>query len=302
MEPYLQNNPHIHTVEIESSTRPFDTRSSFTSLKTLLPKVRSLTIHANEQSRRCLTSTSISKSSVPLWACTLRHLELHNVECLEIASGQDSSGLGFLSQLPVLKSLGLHNVSPRLTTEDIVRCTGLVTLNLQAHVPCVATSLDMSANRRLQHLCCTGYSVSSLNLSGLTALQLLDCSNNRLLKLDVSTCTALEEVSCSKNSLKDLDVTMCRNLRVLLCSSNPIYTIQVRGCSGLEKLSCYRSKITQLDLSSCVVLRELICCSTGLQSLDVSPAAATLVKLVCQWCPGLVLCHIGCSKLTTFSR
>lgn len=304
VKPHLRKNPHIHTVSIEYTQKYSPTNSSFNCLKNILPRVASLSILVNQQPNEHLIPTPVLDKSLLLWKITLQHLDLNNVSLLNSSSKAScSSRLGFLLQLPRLKSLILYNVSPRLTTADITRCTSLLRLTLQAKLPCAATSLDLSCNKLLRYLSCSGYSISSLNVFGLTALQLLDCSNNRMLKLDVSTNVALEELSCGKNFLKTLDVAMCPKLRVVLCSSNPLSSLHVHGCPLLEKLSCYRSKITELDLSSCVVLRELVCCSTGLKQLDVSPAAATLVKLVCNWCPSqMVLCHTSCSKLLDLSR
>lgn len=302
VEAHAKKNTHLHKVSIRYGSMDRDISSSLTSLHSILPKLTSLKLHHTSSGSTGLYT--VVEVSLLLWSNTLQHLELANITCQTsyyMSNTRTADHLNFLSQLPVLSTLVLRNVSPRLSTEDIAGCTGLLRLTLEAR-PCLSSSLDLSNNTLLQHIFCSSYSLSALNVTGLTSLKLLDCSDNHLITLDVSTCTALEEVSCGRNILASLDVTMCARLRVLLCSTNPLTSIQIHGCSLLEKLSCYRSNITELDLSSCAVLRELVCCSTGLTVLDVSAAAATLVKLVCTWCPLLALCHTGCTKLATLQR
>lgn len=304
VEAHAKENTHLHKVSIWYGSSDRNVSSSLTSLHSVLPRVTSLKLHHTNPFDKEVRLGAVLGSSLLLWSKTLQHLELVNITCGSsfYIFGTCTGNLQCLSQLPDLKSLLLLNVSPRLTTEDIAGCTSLLKLTLEAERPCSSSSLDLSHNTLLQHVSCSGYSLTALNVTGLTSLQLLDCSDNDLANLDVSTCRALEEVSCGRNRLVELDVTMCGRLRVLLCSTNPLTSIQIHGCSLLEKLSCYRSNITELDLSCCAVLRELVCCSTGLTELDVSPAAATLVKLVCTWCPLHVLCHTGCTKLVTLHR
>lgn len=112
---------------------------------------------------------------------------LSNVLCLP----DSHDGLCFISQLPALQTLQLHNVSPSLHMIYMYACTGLVSLTLQGDSDTEVFDLDLTPLASLQELHVIDYGLWFLCVSGLTALCVLDCSNNRIGKLDLSTCTAL---------------------------------------------------------------------------------------------------------------
>ena len=69
-----------------------------------------------------------------------------------------------------------------------------------------ASSLDLSKNRKLKHLICSGCNITSLDLSKNVALEYVDCSSNQLTTLDVSKNTSLDNLYCDYNPLKTLFV------------------------------------------------------------------------------------------------
>lgn len=86
------------------------------------------------------------------------------------------------------------------------------------------TSLNVSANKALTKLDCSGCGLTSLNVSQNTALKELICYNNSLTSLDVSTNTALELLRCEYNTLTSLTVSKTNNtaLKDVYCGGNQI--------------------------------------------------------------------------------
>ena len=85
------------------------------------------------------------------------------------------------------------------------------------------TSLNVSANKALTKLDCSGCGLTSLNVSQNTALKELLCYNNSLTSLDVSTNTSLELLRCEYNTLTSLTVsTQNTALKDVYCAGNQI--------------------------------------------------------------------------------
>ncbi|GEM_PF-5356980 len=91
----------------------------------------------------------------------------------------------------------------------------LTTLNLSqnlnlTHVCCIGnrlTSIDVSKNKNLLYLYCKCNLLESLNVSNNTKLVHLDCYDNNLNRLDISNNTALTCLFCNRNKLSSLDLS-----------------------------------------------------------------------------------------------
>ncbi len=69
-------------------------------------------------------------------------------------------------------------------------------------------SVDLSKNKLLEKLYCTGTSLTSLDLRGNPELILVDCSaSNLLTEINVSTCSNLSSLNCSGTAITALDLS-----------------------------------------------------------------------------------------------
>ena len=84
------------------------------------------------------------------------------------------------------------------------------------------TTLNISNNKKLQHLYCAENGLTSLDVSNNPELKDLSCRDNNLTSLDVSNHAVLNIINCSGNSLTSLDVSNCPALISLTCYSNKI--------------------------------------------------------------------------------
>lgn len=84
------------------------------------------------------------------------------------------------------------------------------------------TTLNISNNKKLQHLYCAENQLTSLDVSNNPELNVLSCRDNNLTSLDVSNHTSLNNLNCSGNGLTSLDVSNCPALRIFVFYKNKI--------------------------------------------------------------------------------
>ena len=182
--------------------------------------------------------------------------------------------------------------------DGIEAFTGLIELNCTYNQ---ITSLNPSANLRLEKLTCINNPITTLNVLANTKLQVLSCDANRLTSLDVSanielislTCSgnqlanlnvsanpALQYLYCQNNHLTNLDITANIHLKRLWCNINQLTSLEVSANSQLEWLECSQNQITGLDVSANLVLQFLYCHSNQLTYLHISPNIV-LEKVFC---------------------
>lgn len=132
------------------------------------------------------------------------------------------------------------------------------------------TTVDLSKNVLLTHLCISGNQLTTLDLSNNNALQYLDCSYNFLSSLDVFINTELTDLNCECNSITELDLSSHPLLKELICSRNQLDYLDLSNNAILKYLECSSNYLTALDLSNNTSLISLICISNRLTSLDLS--------------------------------
>jgi Leucine-rich repeat (LRR) protein/PKD repeat protein len=142
------------------------------------------------------------------------------------------------------------------------------------------TSLDVSANTKLDNLSCGGNQLTSLDVGSNTALETLWCDQNQLTSLDVSANTIITSLSCGSNQLAGLDLSVNTALASLSCGSNQMTGLDVSANTALTYLDCVRNQLTALDLSANTALTTLYCYNNQLTGLDVS-AQTDLEQLSC---------------------
>ena len=161
------------------------------------------------------------------------------------------------------------------------------------------TAIDVSNNKSLTQLYCSGNRLTALDLSKNTKLIGLDCSYNGLSILDLSKNTQLKRLNCLVNKLSSLDVSGCTQLKILYCYYNKLTALDVSRCTQLDTLSCpYNNVLSSLDVSGCKQLKWLSCEDNELSSLDVS-GCTQLKGLECYGNKLTALDVSGCTQLDT---
>ncbi len=121
-------------------------------------------------------------------------------------------------------------------------------------------SLDVSSNRALKYLDCSGHlfinltPLQTLNLSACTELSYLNCSSSKLTSLDLSSCTALSYLDCSYNRLTYLDLSASTRLEYLNCAANQLSCLDI---SNNTLIGSGNGNNTKLDLGYMRSLTEV---------------------------------------------
>jgi hypothetical protein len=131
------------------------------------------------------------------------------------------------------------------------------------------TSLDVSKNKELLTLDCSGNKLETINLSGCSSLQYLSCSVNHFSTLDISQNEALLTLDCSDNKLTAIYLNGCLLLQSLSCHANQLTSLDVSNNKALTQLLCMSNQLSSLDVRNNTVLTNLQCNSNQLTSLDL---------------------------------
>ena len=100
------------------------------------------------------------------------------------------------------------------------------------------TELDLSNNKNLMYLICSGNKLTSLDVSMMPRLQHLECSDNNIASLDVSKNTDLYYLYCDRNQLTTLDLSKHTHLRGVTCWGNPNLRITIYTPTEMGIDSC----------------------------------------------------------------
>ena len=122
----------------------------------------------------------------------------------------------------------------------------------------------------LVSLKCSRNNLSSLDLSQNKKLQHLEAAQNGLVQIDLSQNTDLEWAGLSKNALTSLDTSHNPKLKTLYCDGNLITSLDLSANPLLEVLSCHANQLTDLDVSENPLLSYLTCGQNTITVLDVS--------------------------------
>lgn len=107
------------------------------------------------------------------------------------------------------------------------------------------TILDLSQNRSLTYLNCSGNRLERLDIDRLLLLASLDCSDNRLTSLLLPATRALVLIDCQRNDLRTLDVSNCGDALRADVSNNP----------SLTTVYCRASQRVTADAQTQIVVR-----------------------------------------------
>ena len=139
------------------------------------------------------------------------------------------------------------------------------------------TSMDVSQNKRLTFLECTGTGLTQIDVTGLNKLEgLLYKSNRNLQTLHFGNNVALTKLNCENNNkLESIDFNNLANLTELECPSNSLTSLDLTSLTELETLKCNNNRIRNITFANNNALTTLNCSSNiELASLDVSTLTA----------------------------
>ena len=130
--------------------------------------------------------------------------------------------------------------------------------------------LDLSKNKKLKYVNCSGNEISSLNVKGLNLLEELDCGWNKITSLDLKNLTKLNTLDCSLNKdLASLDLTGCTSLTDLDCENCKLASLSIKNNKALTDVSCRGNQLEKLDLSGLEDLKKIDCSNNKLTSLNI---------------------------------
>lgn len=162
-------------------------------------------------------------------------------------------------------------------------------------------SINVSANRELEHLMCGDCGLTSLNIGNNPYLSHLDAFSNKLTSFDVSKNTKMKRLNIWNNEgLGNVDISKNKELQYYDCANNDVTALNVSNNPNLEKLSCGWNDIKTLDVSKNPQLVYLDCNTNPIEKLDVSknPKLRFLQAFICDFPtlditnnPGLIKAH-----------
>ncbi len=175
-----------------------------------------------------------------------------------------------------------------LNSLNIADLTGIEYFTQLTNLNCFnnkITSVDLSANTKLQELYLGNNKLTSIDLSANTQLQVLHLHNNQLnSSLNVATHSQLRTlwvhnnssliaVNCSNCNLTDFNVSNCTSMTTLECYGNTsLSTITgLSSCTNLMYMDCFNCNFSNLSaLSELPNLAEIYCGHNKLDSLELS--------------------------------
>ena len=127
-------------------------------------------------------------------------------------------------------------------------------------------SLDVSQNRNLVRLDCSGNKLDSIDVSSNNLLETLICSGNRLTNLGTFRVPLLDSLDCSGNMINSVDLSRNAGLQFLDISGNPIGELNLAPCLALKDFRADNCSLVELDFIKNQRL-EYVSCMTN--PLDV---------------------------------
>ena len=129
--------------------------------------------------------------------------------------------------------------------------------------------LDLSAQKDLVYLDCSGGALVQLNLEHNSKLEVLKCAGNQLTGLSISHLKQLKELDCSQNQLTGLDLSNLDKLESVNATGNKIRSPKLEGLPHLKTLSLAENplgKVLKIDLPELLWLKVSRC---GLEKLEL---------------------------------
>lgn len=155
------------------------------------------------------------------------------------------------------------------TTIDLSDCPSLKRLDIKSSLGELNEELDLSAQKDLVYLDCSGGALVQLNLEHNSKLEVLKCAGNQLTGLSISHLKQLKELDCSQNQLTELDLSNLDKLESVNATGNKIRSPKLGGLIHLKRLSLAENplgKVLKIDLPELLWLKVSRC---GLEKLEL---------------------------------
>lgn len=145
------------------------------------------------------------------------------------------------------------------------------------------TSLDFSNLPNLEWVYCFDCKLTSLNVSNNPKMSYIECNSNPLGKIDVSKNPLLEHLMCGDCGLTSLDLSNNPNMQHLDAFRNKFKTLDVTCCPKMKRLDIWDCpNLGSVDVSKCPGLQTYNCSNNNVTSIDVSHNPE-LTKLICSY-------------------
>lgn len=167
------------------------------------------------------------------------------------------------------KIFSLISEAVYFTTIDLSDCPSLKRLDIKSSLGELNEELDLSAQKDLVYLDCSGGALVQLNLEHNSKLEVLKCAGNQLKGLSISHLKQLKELDCSQNQLTELDLSNLDKLESVNATGNKIRSPKLGGLIHLKRLSLAENplgKVLKIDLPELLWLKVSRC---GLEKLEL---------------------------------
>ena len=167
------------------------------------------------------------------------------------------------------KIFSLISEAVYFTTIDLRDCPSLKRLDIKSSLGELNEELDLSAQKDLVYLDCSGGALVQLNLEHNSKLEVLKCAGNQLTGLSISNLKQLKELDCSQNQLTELDLSNLDKLESVNATGNKIRSPKLGGLIHLKRLSLAENplgKVLKIDLPELLWLKVSRC---GLEKLEL---------------------------------
>ena len=167
------------------------------------------------------------------------------------------------------KIFSLISEAVYFTTIDLSDCPSLKRLDIKSSLGELNEELDLSAQKDLVYLDCSGGALVQLNLEHNSKLEVLKCAGNQLTGLSISNLKQLKELDCSQNQLTELDLSNLDKLESVNATGNKIRSPKLGGLIHLKRLSLAENplgKVLKIDLPELLWLKVSRC---GLEKLEL---------------------------------
>ena len=167
------------------------------------------------------------------------------------------------------KIFSLISEAVYFTTIDLSDCPSLKRLDIKSSLGELNEELDLSAQKDLVYLDCSGGALVQLNLEHNSKLEVLKCAGNQLTGLSISHLKQLKELDCSQNQLTGLDLSNLDKLESVNATGNKIRSPKLEGLPHLKALNLAENplgKVLKIDLPELLWLKVSRC---GLEKLEL---------------------------------
>lgn len=185
-----------------------------------------------------------------------------------------SLDLSFNTQL---RDLDLY--CPALTSLNLNNLANLKNMTYLGSLP----TIDLSDAVNLLKFSCIGSNstfaypeqnlLTSLDLSAQTKLNYLDLTGNLIPTLDLSNCPNLEVLNIANNGITDLNLTNVKYVRQFFCEDNLLTSLDVSDFFNLYNFNCRNNQLVSLNTKNDIIEQyidfsdnpalELVCCDAN---------------------------------------